>query len=251
MNGMMAIMTEREDLMNLKGSVVFVTGANRGLGLAFAKAALSRGAAKVYAGMRSTQGFKEPGLVPIQIDVTDQASVAAAAASCQDVTLLINNAGIAAIIDSPLSADMESLSRRLLETNYYGVVRVTQAFSPALTRNGPAGIINVLSDVSWLPKPVLTPYSDTKAAAWSYTNHVRVYLKEQNIQVLGLHVGFVDTDLSKGVTEPKARPEDVVRDTFDALEAGKSEIMADVGTRALKRSLSNEVPGYIDPTQLA
>jgi NAD(P)-dependent dehydrogenase (short-subunit alcohol dehydrogenase family) len=247
---MMAIIDE-DIPMNVKGSAVFVTGANRGLGLAFAKAALSRGAAKVYAGMRNTEGFKEPGLVPIQIDVTDAASVAAAAATCQDVNLLVNNAGIAAVIDNPLSDEMESLSRRLLETNYYGVVCVTQAFSPALMRNGPAGIINVLSDVTWLPKPVLTPYSVTKAAAWSYTNHLRVYLKEHNIQVLGLHVGFVDTDLSKGVTAAKARPEDVVRDTFDALEAGKSEIMADDGTRALKRSLSNEVPGYIDPAQLA
>ena len=77
---MMAIIDE-DIPMNVKGSAVFVTGANRGLGLAFAKAALSRGAAKVYAGMRNTEGFKEPGLVPIQIDVTDAASVAAAAAS--------------------------------------------------------------------------------------------------------------------------------------------------------------------------
>jgi short-subunit dehydrogenase len=100
------------------------------------------------------------------------------------------------------------------ETNYYAVVRVTQAFSPALTRNGRAGIINVLSDASWLPVPILTPHSVTKAAAWSFANHVRADLKEQNIQVLGLHVGFADTDLTKGINVPKARPGDVAPDTF-------------------------------------
>jgi len=236
--------------MNIKGSVVFVTGANRGLGLAFARGALARGAAKVYAGMRNTQGFDEPGLIPIEIDVTDPASVTTAAAACQDVTLLVNNAGIAAVVDNPLDAAVESLSRSVLETNYYGVVRVTQAFAPILIRNGKAAIINVLSNASWLPIPFLTPYSVSKAAVWSYTNHVRLHLKDQNVQVLGLHVGFIDTDLTKGVDVPKVLPVDVVRDTLDALEAGKSEVMADEGTRTLKRSLSSDVPGYIDPAQL-
>ncbi len=236
--------------MNIKGSVVFVTGANRGLGLAFARGALARGAAKVYAGMRNTQGFDEPGLISIEIDVTDPASVTTAAAACQDVTLLVNNAGIAAVVDNPLDAAVESLSRSVLETNYYGVVRVTQAFAPILIRNGKAAIINVLSNASWLPIPFLTPYSVSKAAVWSYTNHVRLHLKDQNVQVLGLHVGFIDTDLTKGVDVPKVLPVDVVRDTLDALEAGKSEVMADEGTRTLKRSLSSDVPGYIDPAQL-
>jgi NAD(P)-dependent dehydrogenase (short-subunit alcohol dehydrogenase family) len=232
--------------MDLQGSVVFVTGANRGLGLAFARVALARGAAKVYAGMRNTTGFEEPGLIPVPIDVTDAGSVAAAAAACQDVTLLVNNAGIAAVVDNPLDANVEALSRQVFETNYYGVMRATQAFAPILARNGKAGIINVLSNASWLPVSFLTPYAVSKAAAWSYTNHVRLGLKEQNVQVLGLHVGFIDTDLTKGIDVAKARPEDVVRDTFDALEAGKSEILADDGTRALKASLSNAAPGYIE-----
>jgi NAD(P)-dependent dehydrogenase (short-subunit alcohol dehydrogenase family) len=161
--------------------------------------------------------------------------------------LLVNNAGIAALIDGPLSADVVAQSARMFDANYYGVVRVTQAFEPILSAKPNAAIINVLSDIVWLPRPILTPYAASKAAAWSYTNQLRLHLRERGIQVLGLHVGFVDTDLTNGIDVPKASPEDVVRQTYDALIAGKSEVMADKGTVVLKGTLAAEVPGYITP----
>jgi NAD(P)-dependent dehydrogenase (short-subunit alcohol dehydrogenase family) len=233
--------------MDVTNATVFITGANRGLGLAFARAARSRGAAKVYAGMRNTSGFDEPGIIPVRIDVTDKASIAAAAELAADTTLLINNAGIAALIDGPLANDVEEQSQRLFDTNYYGVVRVTQAFEHVLLAKPHAAIINVLSDIVWLPRPILTPYAASKAAAWSYTNQLRFHLRERGVQVLGLHVGFVDTDLTNGIDVPKASPENVVRQTYDALVAGKSEVMADKGTAVLKSTLAAEVPGYITP----
>lgn len=231
--------------MNTKGSVFFVTGANRGLGLAFANEALARGAAKVYAGVRSLDGFDRTDLVPVRIDVTDPNSIATAAREASDVTVLVNNAGIAELTDGPLAGDMESKSRRLLETNYYGVMRVTQAFQGALPNDGRGAIINVLSDATWRAATALAPYAVSKAAVWSYTNHIRLELRQRNIQVLGLHVGFVDTDLTRGLDVPKSSVTDVVRQTLDALEAGQTEIMADQGTLALKRSLSSETPGYL------
>lgn len=237
--------------MDVRGSIVFVTGANRGLGLAFARAALSRGAAKVYAGTRDISKFSEPDLIPVQIDVTEPHSVAAAAARCKDVNILVNNAGIAGIVENPLHGDVETLSRRLFETNYYGVVRVTQAFAPILAQSAQSAIINVLSDVTWLPIGVLGPYAATKAAAWTFTNNTRLHLKGQHTQVVGLHCGFIDTDLTKGLDVPKTPAPEVVRQTYDALEAGESEIMADTGTVALKGSLSDRIPGYIDPSRLA
>jgi NAD(P)-dependent dehydrogenase (short-subunit alcohol dehydrogenase family) len=235
--------------MDIKNATVFITGANRGLGLAFAREARRRGAAKVYAGMRNTDGFNEPGIVPVKIDVTDTASIAAAAKLAADTTLLVNNAGIAALTDSPLSADVVAQSARMFDTNYYGVVRVTQAFEPILSTKPNAAIINVLSDIVWLPRPILSPYAASKAAAWSFTNQLRFHLRERGVQVLGLHVGFVDTDLTNGIDVPKASPADVVRQTYDALAAGKSEVMADEGTAVLKSTLAAEEPGYISPPQ--
>lgn len=232
--------------MKVKNSVVFVTGGNRGLGLAFVREAVARGAAKVYAGVRNPEGFNEPGVIPVKLDVTDAGSVAAAVKSAPDVTLLINNAGVGELIDSPFSESVEAQSRRSFETNYYGVVRTTTAFQGLLPGHGAGGIINVLSDATWKPVTILTPYSASKAAAWSYTNNTRAQLKERGIQVLGLHVGPVDTDLTKVLDVPKSTPADVVRQTYDALEAGESEVMADAGTRALKQTLSDKVPGYVE-----
>jgi short-subunit dehydrogenase len=135
----------------------------------------------------------------------------------------------------------------MFDTNYYGIVRVTQAFEQVLSAKPRTAIINVLSDIVWLPRPYLTPYAASKAAAWSFTNQLRFHLRERGVQVLGLHVGFVDTDLTSGIDVPKAGPEDVVRQTYDALAAGKSEVMADKGTAMLKETLAAEVPGYITP----
>src|ERR1700741_575419 len=128
--------------MDIENATVFVTGANRGLGLAFAREALRRGAKKVYAGMRNTNGFEVPGIIPVKIDVTNVASIAAAAEPAADTDLLINNAGIAALIEGPLAGDVESQSARMFDTNYYGVVRVTQAFEEALSAKPRAAIIN-------------------------------------------------------------------------------------------------------------
>jgi NAD(P)-dependent dehydrogenase (short-subunit alcohol dehydrogenase family) len=233
--------------MNIRHSVVFVTGANRGLGLALAREARDRGA-KVYAGMRHTAGFDEPGLIPVTIDVTDHASVKDAAERADDVTVLVNNAGTAEILPDPLADDYIDMSLRLIDLNYHGVVRATQAFAPHLPADG--AIVNVLSDVTWKPVLPLAPYAGSKAAAWTYTNHVRQALKARRIQVLALHVGFVDTDLTRGLDVPKTSPQDVARRTFDALQAGKSEIMADAGTAKLKGLLSAEHPAYIDPAIL-
>lgn len=235
--------------MDVANNTVFITGANRGLGLAFAREARRRGAAKVYAGMRNTSGFDEPGIVPVRIDVTDKASITAAAELVADTNLLINNAGIAALIDGPLADDVEVQSQRLFDTNYYGVVRVSKAFEQILSTKPQAAMINVLSDIVWLPRPFLTPYAASKAAAWSYTNQLRFHLRDRGIEVLALHVGFLDTDLTNGIDVPKTSPDDVARRTYDALATGKSEVMADEGTALLKGTLAADVPGYITPPE--
>lgn len=237
--------------MNIAGSIVFVTGASRGLGLAFAKVALAQGAAKVYAGMRDPGGFDVPGLIPVKIDVTNDASVAAAAEQCQDITVLVNNAGIGTIQDAVLASNMIELSRHLMDTNTFGIVRTAQVFAPILASNGGGAIINVLSDVTWLSLPMLAAYAASKSAAWSVTNALRLELKPQKTQVVAVHVGFVDTDLTKGFDVPKADPHVVAQVVFDELNKGSLEVLVDEGTQFIKSTLSQADAVYFNPPQSA
>jgi NAD(P)-dependent dehydrogenase (short-subunit alcohol dehydrogenase family) len=237
--------------MDIKNSVAFVTGANRGLGLAFAQELLARGARKVYAGMRNTDGVDIPGVIPVRLDVTDAESVARAAAECGDTTLLVNNAGIAAMLDSTLNPAILEMARDLFDTNYYGVIRVTQAFAPVLEANGGGAIVNVLSDAAWLARPFLSAYSASKAAAWSYTNALRVELREKGIQVQGVHVGFLDTDMTHGFDMKKTSPRVVAQRSLDGIRDGLDEVIVDESTAALKASLSGSEAQYLNPPAIA
>jgi short-subunit dehydrogenase len=179
-------------------------------------------------------------VIPVKLDVTKPEEVAAAAALAGDVTLFINNAGIARLggftADDPAAA-----LREQLETNLFGLVNTSRAFAGVLGKNGGGVLLNVLSIVSWISTPLLGTYGVTKAAAWSLTNTLRTELRAQGTQVVGLHVGFIDTDLTNGLEVPKARPEDVVRASYDAIEAGEEEVTADEGSRKVKQYLSHGV----------
>jgi NAD(P)-dependent dehydrogenase (short-subunit alcohol dehydrogenase family) len=232
--------------MQLAQATVLVTGANRGIGLAFARAALARGARKVYAGSRDPAKVTLAGVEPIRLDVTSDADVAAAAERCGDVTLVINNAGIASFGGVMAPGSLES-ARVQMETNVFGPLRVSRAFAPVLARNGGGAILNVLSVASWINRPALGLYGATKSAAWGLTNSLRHELREQGTQVLGMHVGFVDTDLTRGIDQPKSNADEVVARTLDALEAGAEEVLADEITRQVKRGLSAEPGVYLVP----
>ena len=231
--------------MKLQDATIFVTGANRGLGLAFARHALEHGARKVYAAARDPSTIALPGVVPIALDVTNPSQVLAAAADCGDVTLVVNNAGIAGV-KGLLDADSIAVTQQMMETNVYGLLRVSQAFAPVLAANGGGALLNVLSVSSWVSSPVLAAYSVSKSAAWSVTNGLRNELRAQGTQVLGLHVGFIDTDLTRGFDAPKLSPDFVVARTFAALEHSDSEVAIDDWTQQIKHGLSNEPGIYID-----
>jgi NAD(P)-dependent dehydrogenase (short-subunit alcohol dehydrogenase family) len=222
--------------MDFSQQVVFVTGAARGLGLAFARAARDRGA-KVYAGVRRVEDFREAGIVPVQLDVRDADSVRRAAATCTDVTLVVNNAGTAQLSQGALDPGLIELSAELMDVNYHGLVRVSQAFAPALARNGGGAVVNVLSDATWFGVTFLAAYAATKAAAWSYTNTLRISLRSQGTRVVALHVGPMDTDLTRDFDVPKSDPAQVAAFTLDAVAAGAEEVLADENTQALREGL--------------
>lgn len=230
--------------MKIENATVLITGANRGIGLAFARQVLARGAHKVYAGVRNPASVTLPGVEAIRLDVTRPEDVAAAAQRCGDVTLLINNAGIARV-GGFFAEDSVEAAREQLETNFFGPLRLSQAFAPVLAANGGGAILNVLSIASWISTPALAVYGATKSAAWSLTNGLRHGLRDQNTQVLGMHMGFVDTDLTRDFDMPKSRPDDVVRRALDALEAGAEEVLADPITQQVKQGLSAEPGVYL------
>jgi NAD(P)-dependent dehydrogenase (short-subunit alcohol dehydrogenase family) len=236
--------------MMIQDSVLFITGANRGLGLAFAEEALKRGAKKVYAGVRIPTNASRAGIIQVRIDVTDPTSIAEAANQCADTNLLVNNAGIARLTSSTLDQSMIEEARKIFETNYFGTVAVSQAFAPMLGRNGGGAIINVLSDATWYARPMLAAYSASKSAAWSFTNALRIELRGQKTTVLGLHVSFMDTDMTHGFDMKKTNPQQVAEAALIGLEANKEEVLVDDFTRVVKRSLSTEKPIYLDPPQL-
>jgi NAD(P)-dependent dehydrogenase (short-subunit alcohol dehydrogenase family) len=229
--------------MKLQNSVALVTGANRGLGLAFTKALVAAGA-KVYAAARDPASVKQPGVEAVKLDVTNAAEVEALAKKLGDVTLIVNNAGIARGSSFLAPGGIEA-QRAELETNFFGPLVLARAFAPTLARNGGGAIVNVLSALSWVSFPDFATYCVSKSAAWSLSNGLRHELKAQGTQVLALHVGYMDTDMVRHVTAPKANPDDVVRDTLAALEAGKSEILADDTSRMVKKGLSAEPGLYL------
>jgi NAD(P)-dependent dehydrogenase (short-subunit alcohol dehydrogenase family) len=236
--------------MKIQDSVVFISGASRGLGLAFAHEALRRGAKKVYAGVRSPTEANTPGIVQVQLDVTNPASIAAAATQCGDTTVLVNNAGIARLTSSTLDPAMIDGAREVFETNYYGTILLSQAFAAILAKNGGGAVINVLSDASWYARPMLAAYSASKSAVWSFTNALRIELRNQNTLVLGLHVSFMDTGMTKGFEMKKIHPRQVAEAGLAGIEANKEEVLADDFTREVKRSLGTEQPIYLDPPEI-
>jgi NAD(P)-dependent dehydrogenase (short-subunit alcohol dehydrogenase family) len=230
--------------MKLQDAVVLITGANRGIGLAFAEAALARGARKVYAGARTPSSISTLGVVPVKLDVTSDEDVAAATRMCADATLVVNNAGIARP-GGLLNPAATKAAREQLDTNVFGMLRMMQAFAPVLAKNGGGAFLNVLSAASWINSGASTAYALSKAAAWSLTNGLRHELRQQRTRVLGLHVGFVDTDLTRGLDVAKVSPQSVVAIALDGLEAGASEVLADERARTVKRGLTTEPAIYL------
>jgi NAD(P)-dependent dehydrogenase (short-subunit alcohol dehydrogenase family) len=224
--------------MNIQDSTVLVTGANRGIGKAFADALLERGATKVYAAVRDVATVTDPRLVPIQLDVTDPDRVAAVARELDDVQVVVNNAGVLNV-SIPLSASLD-VARLELETNYLSLVSMTQAFAPVLEGNGGGAFVNVLSIFSWVAMPLISTYSASKAAAWSFTNAARIELRRQGTHVVGVFVRGVDTDMAAAFDIDKVPPSIVAASGLDALEAGEPEAVVDDYSRAAKAGLSDD-----------
>ena len=213
--------------MDITGKTALVTGANRGLGRAFADALLEAGASKVYAGARDPSTVSEPRFTAIRLDVTSGHDVAATAMACGDVEILINNAGV--MLSTPvLSENSENALRREMEVNVFGMLAMAKAFAPVLRHNGGGVIVNMLSVVSWYVYPFNATYCATKHAALAVTDGLRIQLKAQGTQVVGVYAGFIDTDMGATLSSgPKTSPQQVARKTVQGIRAGLDHVLAD------------------------
>ncbi|MCU1444625.1 SDR family oxidoreductase [Cryobacterium sp.] len=228
--------------MDITNQIALVTGANRGIGKESVLELLERGASKVYATARrpETLDFGDDRVVPMRLDLTDHDSVVAAAANAQDVTLLVNNAGIAT--GASLVTGELSEIRREMDTHFWGTLDVIREFAPVLATNGGGAIVNVLSALSWFAAPGSGSYAAAKAAEWNMTNGVRLELASQSTFVQGVLLGAADTDISSGYDGPKIDPRDVPRSSFDGLATGAIEVVVDDWTAMVKASLAGD-PG--------
>ena len=214
---------------NISGSVALVTGANRGIGREFVIALVNRGASKVYACARSTDGVADlvsdhPGTVEaVELDVTNHEQIASVAQQCGDVTLLINNAGINRLSAFVASDDISS-ARAEMETNYFGTMAMCRAFAYVLGQNGGGAITNILSILARVNLPMMGSLCASKAAGLSLTQGVRAETARQGTLVLAVMPGAVDTDMSRDFPPPKMAPSDVANQTLDALESGQEEL---------------------------
>ncbi len=224
-------------MVSPEGSVAVVTGGHRGLGKALVQELLQRGATKVYATAREPKDQQDPRVVNVVLDVTDAESVAALAAAAPDATIVINNAGTNGA-HRLLTSHTDDI-RAVFETNYFGAVRIAQAFAPILAHNGGGALVDIHSVLSWVSGT--GAYGDSKAAIWSATNSLRMELEQQHTLVTGVHVAYMDTDMFADVTAPKNDPRQVARDILDGIERGDTEILADDITRHFKSALAGPV----------
>jgi NAD(P)-dependent dehydrogenase (short-subunit alcohol dehydrogenase family) len=229
-------------MMEIKGSVGLVTGANRGIGRAFVRALVDHGAAKVYAGARDPATVADRDVTPLQLDVISPADIAAAAAVAHDVTIVINNAGVFGSNTKLLEGSFDDAQREM-EVNYFGTWAVSRAFAPILARNGGGALVNMLSVASWAGRPVFPGYAASKAAQWSLTQSLREGLHGQGTLVVGVHAGFVETDLASWTDAPKISAASVAEQTMQALASDSVEVLADERTRQVKAALSQPAGG--------
>jgi len=226
-------------MVQIEGTTAVVTGGQRGLGRALTTELLRRGATKVYVTARSPRQEDDPRIVAVAVDVTDQTSIDALAAMATDARIVINNAGIAGERQL-LSARMEDVIA-IFETNVFGALRVAQAFAPVLSAAPGSALVDIHSVMSWAAGS--GAYGASKAAIWSMTNTLRLELRGAGVQVTGVHVSYIDTDMSVQVAASKMDAAAVAVAVVAGIETGKSEVIVDPPSSYYKQRLAGPVEG--------
>lgn len=226
----------------IKGSVVLITGATGAIAKALIAELKARGAAKIYAAARDVSGLAaSQGLVPIKMDVTSDAEVAAAAKAAGDVTLLINNAGINHNTAFMVAPDL-AIAREEIEINYLAPLRVTKAFAPALIKNKGA-VLNLLTILARVNLPFMGSYCASKAAGLSLTQGLRGELTPKGVRIAAALPGAIDTRMTAMLSIPKMTTADAAKEILNGFEAGEEEIYVGEMARGLAQGLAHDPKG--------
>lgn len=240
--------------IDVKGKIILITGANRGIGKAIAEAMIARGAGKIYAAVRNpdsaaalvdTHGDK---VVPLDFDLADEDSIRQAAARASDVDIVVNSAGVFRATDPLADTAIEAIQFEI-DRNVYGLMRTAQAFAPVLKTNGGGAFVQLNSVASLRCFADFTTYSASKAAAYSVTQGLRVSLAEQGTQVVSVHPGPIATDMANqaGLTEI-AEPPSVVADAIiEALEHERFHVFPDGMAREVGAQFAGFAENVIEP----
>ncbi len=230
-------------MTDIGGAVAVVTGGQRGLGAAFTRELLARGAAKVYVTARTPRPTDDPRVEAVALDVTDDASVRALAEHAADASIVVNNAGV--LFPEPLLSGSMDRVRATFETNVFGALAVARAFAPVLAAQGGGALVDIHSVLSW--GAGAGAYGASKAALWSITNSLRLELAGQGTHVVGVHLGFADTDMVAAVPAEKVSPAEVATAVLDGIEKDETEVLVDDVSRMFKSALSGPVEGLTVP----
>ncbi|MGF1988434.1 MAG: SDR family oxidoreductase [Nostoc sp. ZfuVER08] len=228
--------------MEVSGAIALLTGANGGLGKYFVEGLKAQGAAKIYAGARKVEALNElvatdpERIIPIQLEITDEESVRQAASKYQDVNLLINNAGVGLNKGLIAAPDLSS-ARAEMEVNYFGTLIMCRAFAPILKQNGGGAIANMVSMVARVNLPFNGSYGASKAAVLSMTQAIRAELAAQKTLVVAVLPGAIDIGMGKSFPDPKVPPQEVVRDTLQAVIDGTEDVYPGEQAKQLNQQL--------------
>lgn len=239
---------------DIADKVALVTGANRGIGLSIVEAFIAQGAAKVYAAVRRPETVAKladqyPGkIIPVKLDLSEPATIHNLAEQADDVNVVVNNAGIL-INAAPLDAEAVEALDRQMQINVVGLLHMAQAFTPVLSRNGPAAFVQLNSVASLRSYPAFATYAASKAAAYSLTQALRLQMAEHNIQVLSVHPGPISTDMANeaGLADIAEPPTVVADGIINALRNGDFHLFPDSMAQQLWHAYQSFAETVIEP----
>ncbi len=226
--------------MDLSGSTALVTGANRGIGTAFVDALVAQGCSCVLATARDLTSL-DP-LVdrygdvvrPVHLDLDDASSVAAVPAAVGEVDLVVHNAGIS--VPGAVSEISDADLLRMFEVNAFRPIQLLRGLEGTLVARG-GSILVVASSAAFLMSRTAPAYAASKRAVSDLVHAYASELRPQGVGVTIAYPGYVATDMTAAMTQPKASPESVAQRCLEAVARGDATVFPDDYSADVRTSL--------------